>query len=674
MKKIIAYILVGTFLLTHHSEAFGQDKSIGILFVANGSSANTNLLKWVLPAFGAKEGFKVYRQSNGESTWVLLNPNPVKKMPKLELSPMDKGDDMVYLEDYIQNNDLSKADAFTLLLLSRKMVELNEFAKYLGLFYQDDTAESGKTYRYKVTKLEKGKEQLVGISEAVETKAFQPILPPQGIKIMVNEKIDTMVEVFWTPEETRYFAVNVYRALEGQTLEKINDIPAIPSQTNVSGKLVYPNFFYNRGDHKVGKTYTYQLKAIDFFGRESTISPSYKVEIIDRTPPQPPTGLETVRAGPHEVLVSWAASESGNLAGYDVFVGDSVTAVFVKANETRIPASQTKFTHKITDEKWGDKFFYVEAINAAGTRTASTKMGLTVNDVIPPAAPTGVLASPFEGAIEISWDIQLEPDLMGYVVYRSVANTPGAPFTLISSGAIDTTSFLDSLPREARNKYFYKVAAMDNFSNLSERSETVSAVMPDVIAPISPTIISVEIKSDTAMLTWLPSIDDELKGYHLYRSSDLDTTQWLPLGGELLSPLATHFTDAGLQAGMTYYYQLTAEDHTGNISVTSNRYSVSTSPSHGEDLVAGKLKATYAKRKKTATLSWKQDSPTLVEGSMVYRKVGNGRFLPLSDLLTKETEYTDANLEPEESYKYQLRTYYKDGNMTLSEAVEVVAK
>ncbi len=658
-----------------HVIAAAQENSIGQLFVSNDNSGSAIMLKWVIPEFGAEEGFQVYRQKEGETDWSLLNADPVKKMATLQLNPNDRDDAINFLEDYIKNNDLSKADPFTLLLLSRKLVEVNDFAKYLGLFHQDETVQNGQTYRYKVTKLAKGKEQLVGLSAVIIAKPFEPIPPPQGIKVFVDEKVDTMVNVFWTPEETRYFAINIYRAEKENPSQKITDNPAIPSQSiNAEGKLAYPKYFYNKGDHVIGRKYTYELKGIDFFGRESRASQTFEIEIIDRTPPPPPTDLETVRTGPRDVLVSWAASESENVAGYDVFVSDSLDGVFKKANKSILPSSQTTFIYELTDENWGDRFFYVEVINALGTRSASTKMGLTVNDVIPPAVPTGVVATPFEGAIQISWEKQSEPDLFGYVVYRSVANKPGAPFVFASGGSIMGNIFLDSLPREARNKYFYKVASIDIYGNLSERSETVSAIMPDVIAPISPTIIEVDVKNDTASITWLPSIDDELRGYHLYRCTEADTTQWTLIGAAFLSPNTTQYSDAGLELDVAYCYQITAEDLTGNKSEPSNRYTVKTRPSYGEDLVAGKIKATYAKKKKAAIVTWKRDTSPLLEGSILYRKEGNGRFLPLTELLTKKEEHTDPNIAPEKIYTYQLRTYYKDGNMTLSEPVEIVAK
>jgi fibronectin type 3 domain-containing protein len=198
--------------------------------------------------------------------------------------------------------------------------------------------------------------------------------------------------------------------------------------------------------------------------------------------------------------------------------------------------------------------------------------------------------------------------------------------------------------------------------------------MPDVIAPISPTIIMLDVKSDTAVISWLPSIDDELKGYRLYRCFESDTTQWTLIGGTILSPFVTVFTDTGLYPDTTYCYQISAEDTTGNVSAPSNRYTVKTNPTLGENLVAGKLKASYNKRKKSATVSWNPVNDADVQGNIIYRKEGSGRFIPLTDLLTKESEYTDTNLEPEKSYHYQLRTFYKDGNMTISEPVEVIAK
>ncbi|MBK9014535.1 MAG: hypothetical protein IPM82_10880 [Saprospiraceae bacterium] len=152
-----------------------QDTSIGQLFISNDKSGNAILLKWVIPEFGAEEGFQVYRQKDGESAWALLNTDPIKKMPTLQLNPNDRDDAINFLEDYIKNNDLSKADPFTLLLLSRKLVEVNDFAQYLGLFHQDETVQNDQPYRYKVTKLAREKSSWWGFLRRLLPSLLNPL-------------------------------------------------------------------------------------------------------------------------------------------------------------------------------------------------------------------------------------------------------------------------------------------------------------------------------------------------------------------------------------------------------------------------------------------------------------------------------------------------------------------
>jgi len=94
-------------------------------------------------------------------------------------------------------------------------------------------------------------------------------------------------------------------------------------------------------------------------------------------------------------------------------------------------------------------------------------------DKFPPAAPSGLRASPAAGSVELSWDRNLEPDLAGYRVYRAVA---GGKFEKIAELS-QVPSYSDRAV-ESGMQYHYAVTAFDKSANESDRSAVVEATLP----------------------------------------------------------------------------------------------------------------------------------------------------------------------------------------------------
>ena len=91
----------------------------------------------------------------------------------------------------------------------------------------------------------------------------------------------------------------------------------------------------------------------------------------------------------------------------------------------------------------------------------------TYHDVFPPKAPTGLVLIPGGGfgeppSIDLSWDANLENDILGYNIYRST----GGEFTKINADPIAVPSFRD-LHVEPGQQYTYRVAAIDQRNNES---------------------------------------------------------------------------------------------------------------------------------------------------------------------------------------------------------------
>ena len=89
-------------------------------------------------------------------------------------------------------------------------------------------------------------------------------------------------------------------------------------------------------------------------------------------------------------------------------------------------------------------------------------------DRFPPAPPKGVNAVATEGAINLIWDPNTEPDLAGYYVLRAIGDEP---LQRITSEPVTEASFFDSVQRGLH--FTYAVQAVDKAGNASEPSKRV---------------------------------------------------------------------------------------------------------------------------------------------------------------------------------------------------------
>ncbi|MBN2469050.1 MAG: hypothetical protein JXD19_12990 [Deltaproteobacteria bacterium] len=96
----------------------------------------------------------------------------------------------------------------------------------------------------------------------------------------------------------------------------------------------------------------------------------------------------------------------------------------------------------------------------------STEITVVPEDRTPPAPPRAhvVLQSP--NGIEIMWEPNVEPDLLGYFVYRRSENeaTPRRVSPLLQG----TTTFLDTIKNSAGGTFYYSVTAVDSSPHRNE--------------------------------------------------------------------------------------------------------------------------------------------------------------------------------------------------------------
>jgi len=122
---------------------------------------------------------------------------------------------------------------------------------------------------------------------------------------------------------------------------------------------------------------------------------------------------------------------------------------------------------------WGtERCYLVRAVEiVANLPIESEPTGPTCKmlvDTFPPAAPKGLNAVATEGAINLIWEANNEPDLAGYYVLRAVGSEP---LQRITSQPITDAAFFDNVQRGLR--FTYAVQAVDKAGNESRPSEPV---------------------------------------------------------------------------------------------------------------------------------------------------------------------------------------------------------
>ncbi|MHC5143774.1 MAG: carbohydrate binding domain-containing protein [Planctomycetota bacterium] len=89
---------------------------------------------------------------------------------------------------------------------------------------------------------------------------------------------------------------------------------------------------------------------------------------------------------------------------------------------------------------------------------------LSLVDMTPPAAPTGLTATAGNAMVSLNWNDNSEPDLAGYNVWRST--TSGSGHTRINGALVTSSDYTDNTVTIG-TPYYYVVTAVDSLSNES---------------------------------------------------------------------------------------------------------------------------------------------------------------------------------------------------------------
>ena len=441
----------------------------------------------------------------------------------------------------------------------------------------------------------------------------------------------------------------------------------ISKQDRPGGKNTYPDIFFTDINVQNKVRYSYRITCVDFFGRES--QPSEKLTVMpgDKTSPLQPYSVNR-KVDKYNIRISWRNRHSSDQEGIAIYRSYQHDDQYVKINSQLLPITDTVYIDK--DLKAGYYYYIIAAVDSAGNEGKSAKMLAEVHDITPPAMPMHVIAKADTGRIRLQWDANTEADLLGYQVYRTVDKDLKDYYVLLNAVPLTYPLFFDTLPRNARNKFLYKITAVDSSLNRSEYTQAVKAHMPDVTPPVQPVIIGANAKGDYLMIDWIPNKEPDLAGYKLFRSINNGQEKTMINSG-LLSSSVTRFTDISVLPDSLYSYTLVASDSTGNNSISSLPFTGRLINQNTKENESELMKFTISQPlfSKYWKLQWKaRTSDTFIGYALYYRYSNNDEPQRLCNL-TQENNYTD-HIRHKQKAEYQLRLYHKSGQVIKSQWIQ----
>ncbi|WP_146146051.1 fibronectin type III domain-containing protein [Geodermatophilus tzadiensis] len=384
------------------------------------------------------------------------------------------------------------------------------------------------------------------------------------------------------------------------------------------------------------RTYGYTVQTHDTSGNWSAASsPVASARPTDLTPPATPTGL-VATAGDTRVVLSWTANTESDLAAYVVHRdGVEVARVTTGTSWTDTGvANDTTYAYRLA------------AVDRHGNLSAASAPAVSARptDLTPPATPTGLVAVARDGAVELYWAANPEPDLQRYVVHRDgveVARVAGTGWT--DTGVVNDTT------------YAYRLAAVDGHGNASAFSDPAVTARPtDQTAPATPTGLVAVARDGAVELRWAANTEPDLHRYVVHRD-----------GAEVVRVTGTSWTDTGLANDTTYAYRLAAVDGHANVSPTSDpavtaRPTDQTPPAAPTGLVA-------TARDGSVELAWQANAEADVDRYVLYRD-------GVEVARVAGTSRVDTGLVNGSTYAYRVQAVDRHGNASALSDPAVTAR
>jgi fibronectin type 3 domain-containing protein len=503
-------------------------------------------------------------------------------------------------------------------------------------------------------------------------------------------------------------------------------------------------------------TYYYRVASLNINGLRGGWSATYAATPLRTLPPGSPVNLTvTAVTSPTGLKLDWRkvtrdveghwmpdtnqtyeiyrAPTQTELSDLSTLSAYRVSSITANPNDPATPSLSWTDTDPVLEPPYGEQDFCyrVVCIDEDGLHSApSATISGRIPDTTPPGPTKVVRAEGHEAHIRVFWDLNPEPDVAGYLVYRGVCDhdTVGRPeddkrktcdmvlvaqVTAKEAGlrkeatghawADDTT-----VPAGSPICYGFWVRAYDAAQNLypgyhgcpGSKDEYACARLIEKTAPPTPVITGLAARDRAVEIEWIASPVQDQRAFHVYRSETedgpltfvgctlLDGTihpgRWkgaVPNCGDIPAEAPNtlvrgKFTDSGLKPDTIYWYRVSALDWLGNESQGDDLAripAISTFPFTQELPVTPSLEppGTQPGRGCGLTVRWQPAMAVAdVAGFVVFRRAGSGAWRQVSGIVA-DNSFADATALRGVSYDYRVQSIDERGRLSKPSATVV---
>ena len=441
-----------------------------------------------------------------------------------------------------------------------------------GATYTLVVSDEGQTIKVEVSFTDDAdNEERLTSTATAEVAAAAPTDPPGAPRNLTGiANSDGTVTLRWgAPNDDSVTGYQILRRRprEGEStlLVHVNDTGSIATE-------------YTDNDVTPDVLHAYRVKAINAVGLSGqsnfvSVTPTQPAEPAQNAPA---TGTPTI-SGNAQVGETLTADTSG-IADADGLIGATYSYQWIRSDgstDTDIQhATGSTYTLVEADDEGQTIKVEVSFTDDAGNdETLSSGVTDAVAAPEPPAKPTGLSAAAVShDAVTLAWDDPQDDAITGYIILRRDREIhPVGTFITITgdTGSADTTYTDDTV--EPDKQYNYKVKAINEHGEVSERSDWVRANTPAVPVPDKPTGLSAAVSHDAVTLTWDDPQDDAITGYVILRRDRAihPVGTFVTIAGDTGSTDTT-YTDATVEPDKKYNYKVKAINEHGEVSEKSD--------------------------------------------------------------------------------------------------------
>lgn len=349
-----------------------------------------------------------------------------------------------------------------------------------------------------------------------------PVAPSNLLATAVSS---SQINLTWTDNAVNETGFKLERSTDGVNFTQSNTLSKNAIKSSVTG--LAPS-----------ATYQFRLRAYDGPNHSAY---SNVASATTTAAPAAPSNLTATAVSSNRINLTWtdhATNEGGfklerSTNGVNFSQVASLAANTTSYANTGL-ASSTAYHYRVRAYEGPN---YSAFSNVASATTQAT-----------PAAPSNLAATAVSSSkVNLTWTDNAVNET-GFKIERS---TDGTTFTQVASILANTTSFQAS-NLNASTTYHFRVRAYDGPNASAYSNVAATTTQP---APAAPSNLTATPSASKVTLNWTDNATNEM-AFKLDRSTDgVNFTQ---LG--ILSANSTAYANAGLAAGVTYYYRIRAYD------------------------------------------------------------------------------------------------------------------